>query len=173
MLSRTASAAHDESMPISSSSIALVFLGLTALLVLLPRRLVRGDTLSLFRCMFPAWRFFEEITPAPRLRYRVGSDAAQLGPWIEALHAPPRTAAVLLCDPAGNQFLACQSLVERLASELEDCGAADARELLTYRLVQRLVRRQILAAGSREAQTVYQFQLDSPDFESALHVWDE
>jgi hypothetical protein len=157
-------------MPISSSSIALVFLSLTALLVLLPRRLVHGESWTLLRCLFPAWRFFEDIAPAPRLRYRVGRDGTTFGAWIDALPVPPRGAAALFHDPEGNLFLACQSLVERLVADLEDCDEAQARALVSYRLVQRLVRARILAADGGNAAEVYQFGLEPHDFLSGVHA---
>jgi hypothetical protein len=130
-------------------------------LVRLPRREVRSTSLTLLRCVFPAWRFFEEIADVPRLDHRVIEAGCAPGPWVCTLHAPVRRSSMLFLNAAGNLYLAEQALVERLAAQLEDEPQADAAESTSYRLVQALVAQRIRMDCDETIKGAgqYQFQL--------------
>ena len=117
--------------------------------------------LSLFRCLLPSWRFFDQVETLPVLRYRAAPHGAGFGDWQDALTAPPRTPGSLFSNPAGNLHLACRSLVERLLADLEDIteiGRAP-HELVSYRLVCALVERLLNTPRPAAARTRYQFCL--------------
>lgn len=117
----------------------LLLCAVLLLLVVLPRRELRSPGLSLLRCLFPAWRFFEEIADIPVLSHRVIEPGGVPGPWVTTLRAPARHATMLFLNAPGNLHLAQQSLVEHLAAQLEDAPGADPAGLTSYRLVQALV----------------------------------
>jgi hypothetical protein len=124
------------------------------------RRLVPGRAFVWLRAFFPSWRFFEDIGPVPTLRWRAGASADALGPWRDAHtpHARPWTA--LLYNPKGNLTFAEHALVEHLLIDLDDVPDAapdDAAQLVSYRLVQRVVEAQARAAGGAG---LYQFRVD-------------
>jgi hypothetical protein len=101
------------------------------------------------RVLFPSWRFFDRLGQVPRLEFRAGADPDALGPWQPALPPLPRSSWHVLYNPAGNYFLAEQSLVERLLLEIEaeprggGPREAEVTELISFRLVERLIRRRV------------------------------
>jgi hypothetical protein len=143
-------------MPFSTLGIALLTVALLIGLVLAPRKLVQAPGFALLRGLFPAWRFFEAISPQPRLSYRCALPGEVPGPWLDVLVAEPWAASALLLNARGNLFLACQALVERLDSDLES-ASGDVTQLVSYRLVQTLVALRAGAAG----QLPFQFRLSA------------
>ena len=132
--------------------------GLLLLLLRLPRREVQGRGLSLLRCLFPAWRFFEEIADIPVLSHRLIEPGCAPGPWRTTLQAPLRHAGMLFLNAAGNLHLAQQSLVEHLAAQLEDEPGAEPAQLTSYRLVQALVACRIRSEGAVDTRGTGQYQ---------------
>jgi hypothetical protein len=162
-------------MLISNMGVLIACLAAGVLLVLLPRRDVSLPAIALLRCFFPAWRFFEEIAPSPVLSHRLatfgqGVDAAI---WVNSLVPPPRRVSALWLNAAGNLYLAYQSLVERLHSELEAAGEHPRAiaQTVSYRLVQALVAERVRSALPLGAAVHYQFRLsDSADPAATLFV---
>jgi hypothetical protein len=167
----------DSVMLISDMGILFVLLVVVGalVLVLLPRRELSSRTLSLLRCLYPAWRFFEEIAPAPGLSHRVAVPGQELGPWVASLSAPTRGLGSLWLNARGNLYLACQSLVECLDDELETAEQARlvVSDGLSYRLVQALVSARIRATSALPPGSQYQFQLtDWSDAQRPLFLSD-
>src|ERR1700755_926477 len=129
-------------MPLAGLGIVGTLCALTFVLFLLvrqPRRELRSGSLTLLRCLFPAWRFFEEIAAVPQLSHRTIGPSGAHGPWVQTLQPPRRHAGMWGLHAAGNLFLAYQSLVEQLASELlEDTQPSDPTQSVSYQLVQAL-----------------------------------
>jgi hypothetical protein len=161
----------------------LVGFGLLAALLALvlgKRRLTRSPAWLLVRSLFPSWRFFEQIAPIPRLQYRVAPAQGDFGPWHDSLPPVARTPGSLLLNARGNLQLAKQSLVERLADDLDGLAPENIPESVSYQLVQRLVLERVARLAESEAEAEaqrYQFQLTLPDasepsafFVSAVHV---
>lgn len=159
--------------------LALLAIGILALLVWLPRRVVGSRSWMLFRCLIPAWRFFEQIEPVPALRYRVAPGGEDWCDWQDALVPPPRTASSLLLNAAGNLHLASASLVEHLVADLEaatELGGSED-ELVSYRLVGALVEQSVRARFGASATLRFQFSLadseladgSAPLFVSRVH----
>jgi hypothetical protein len=118
----------------------------------------------LLRCLVPAWRFFEEIEPAPALRYRVAPHADDWSDWQDALAVPARTPGSLLLNAAGNLHLACQSLIEHLVADLAEVSEPGRveHELVSYRLVCALVERHVRDTLPHTPALRYQFCLAEP-----------
>jgi hypothetical protein len=148
---------------LSSRPIALIVLslGVLGLLVWLPRRVVQARGSALFRCLLPAWRFFEPIERVPALQYRVAPHGDDWSAWRDALAAPARTPWSLLLNADGNLHLARQSLVEHLLSELDDAAEAGRcrDELVSYHLVCALIEQCVRAALPASPLLVYQFRV--------------
>jgi hypothetical protein len=149
---------------------AALLLGLVFLLFR-ERRSARSPVWMLLRCVFPSWRFFEEIEPGPELGYRVAARGEEFGPWRRALVAPPRALGSLVVNARGNLHLCYQSLVERLCDDIDEARATtpeELEELVSYQLVQRLVRglvteRDANAESGEARERVYQFRLKSDE----------
>jgi hypothetical protein len=133
-------------------------LALCAALLFMPRRALRGRSWALLRCFFPSWRFFEDIDPGPTLNYCSAAPGAAFGPWHEAVRG---TAQGLLLNARGNLWLAYQSLVEQLWIEIEESSGSEPSQLISYRLVQRLVLVELLQPAERAAGARYRFRLSS------------
>jgi hypothetical protein len=150
------------------------------LIVRRPRRELQSRSLTLLRCVFPAWRFFEEIADAPKLSHRVIDSTGTPGPWRQTLTTPRRHAGMWGLNATGNLYLAYQSLVEHFVADLaEDPENTDPRDSVSYQLVRALVeqhvRRELGDAQAGCATGHYQFRLidaDSPAplWESQLHT---
>jgi hypothetical protein len=151
---------------------------LLALLTLLTwrqsRRPLRGRAFMLFRSLLPSWRFFEDVEPGPELRFAVAARDRDFGPWQPAL-APGAGTRGWLLNAQGNLHLARQSLIEQLWSELDGVAVAAAPELVSYRLVQRLIESRARELGLMSEGARYRFRLlggatdSEPDFESEEH----
>ncbi len=154
--------------------VAPLLFGLLLLLSLRQsRQPLAGRTWQLLRSLLPSWRFFEDVAPGPELSFRVVVDGEQTGPWRSAIApAPPRA---FFLNAQGNLRLAQQSLVEQLWSELDGVTVDAATELVSYRLVQRLVVERMRELGLAAPRACYRFRLaisDSPadvGFESDEH----
>lgn len=144
---------------------APLLLGLLVLLSLRQsRRPLRGRTWSLLRSLLPSWRFFEDVEPGPELFFCVVKDGRD-GAWQPALVPPTRRG--LFFNAEGNSYLARQSLVEQLLSELDGVAVDAAPRLTSYQLVQRIVLERL------PEQARYRFRLttsDAVDFESEEHA---
>ena len=140
------------------------------LLVQRPRSELRSSSLTLLRCLFPAWRFFEEIATVPVLSHRVIDAAGVEGPWLQTLPQPRRHVGMWGLHAAGNLYLAYQSMVEQLAAELSEPEEInDLTQCVSYQLVQALVLRQLRnQAGAQPGQ--YQFRL--VDSQTAAPLWE-
>ena len=141
---------------------------LLALLVLLSlqksRQPLTGRTWVLLRSLLPSWRFFEDVEPGPELLYCVvGRGEGET--WQPVLVPPSRRGFFL--NAQGNLYLAQQSLVEQLWSELDGVEVDAAPRLTTYQLVQRLIAERV------PERARYRFRLrstDGVDFESEEHA---
>jgi hypothetical protein len=136
------------------------------------RRPLRGRAWTLLRCLFPSWRFFEDVEAGPTLIFCVAAPGESFGPWRAAL-APAQQRGIIL-NAAGNLALAEQSLVVLLLSELDGVREDAAVQLVAYRLVQRLLSQRARELGVFGPGARYKFRLGSDEdvaFESAEHTF--
>ena len=129
----------------------LYFLVLLATLVF-KSRIVTGPWLFLLRAFFPNWKFFHATGNVPHLYARWAlshtgpSDAVQWSDWNPIFPRRPRRVLHLFHNADTNLALVQQNLVEHLAADLNHMAAdADARALVSYQLVSRLVCQSLLA----------------------------
>jgi len=140
-------------------------------LALAGRRAVPGRALVWLRALFPSWRFFEDLGPAPVLEWREGPTEEALGSWRPALAMPQRRLTATVFNPEGNLRFAEYALVEHLLSDLDDVpdeAPERVTALVSYRLVERIVRAERSAAPSEPAGRFFQFRvvLKAPGAES-------
>lgn len=151
-----------DSMPDSVKTLSLLVIGAYFLFLLISLvrrgRVISGPWLFLLRSFFPNWRFYHGPGTQPRLFWRI---AHEHGLWTDWQMFMPRAHFAWhhwLHNPRNNLTLANQNLVDHLSADLaalpED---GDVRELVTYKLVQRLARWLIACEG--KSPLSYQFQL--------------
>lgn len=124
--------------------------------LILHTRPVANPWLFLLRSFFPNWRFFHALGRAPRLyyRFRSGDDWSD---WHRFMPRAQRKLYHLFYNAEVNLALSEQNLVDHLANDLADCADdAAALGLVTYRMVERLVRTKLDAVVDLSA---YQFRL--------------
>ena len=123
----------------------LYFLVLLATLVF-KGRILTGPWLFLLRAFFPNWKFFHATGNVPHLYARwalpnaTPADALQWSQWIPIFPRRPRRLLHVFHNADTNLALVQQNLVEHLAADLNHMAPdADARALVSYQLVSRLV----------------------------------
>jgi hypothetical protein len=149
----------------------LLPLGFLLLLTLVQsRRPLPGRAWAYVRALFPSWRFFEDVEPGPELQLGIASSEGAATTWHPVL--PAAETGRLFLNARGNLRLAYQSLVEQLESELDGCEVESAPQLISYRLVRRLVQERALASGLVPGRGSYRFRLWDGEhvvFESRSH----
>jgi hypothetical protein len=153
-------------MPLGHASffVLLLFLASVIALSLARRRHLSSRTLSLFRALFPSWRFFEDLGHAPQVAYRLSGDGESFGPWVSCLGKCERRWYSVVLNSEGNLLHACNSLVEQLDQDIEALDEADADELgrsVSYLLTERLVRERILKDRPDARGARFQFRLNA------------
>ena len=119
---------------------------------------VRGPWLFLLRSFFPNWRFYHGFGAQPRLFTRISAGDGRWSDWTMHLPRAPFRLANLVHNPRNNLLLANQNLVDHLSFDVQTLAdGRDVRSLVTYQMVDRLVRELIAARGEEFMQ--YQFQL--------------
>ena len=148
----------------------LYFLVLLATLVF-KSRIVTGPWLFLLRAFFPNWKFFHATGNVPHLYARWAlshtgpSDAVQWSDWNPIFPRRPRRLLHVFHNADTNLALVQQNLVEHLAADLNHMAEdADARSLVSYQLVSRLVCQSLLAQqpGCTHGQFEVRMLLDGP-----------
>ena len=109
-------------------------------------RIVTVPWLFLLRAFFPNWKFFHATGNVPHLYARwalpntAPVDALQWSQWIPIFPRRPRRLLHVFHNADTNLALVQQNLVEHLAADLNHMAPdADARALVSYQLVSRLV----------------------------------
>jgi hypothetical protein len=131
-------------------------------------RAARSPAWALLRCLWPSWRFFDGVAPAPELAIRVMEGEGEFGRWRPALSPPKRRVYSVFLNAEGNLHLAKQSLIERLLQELDGELLEEAPSLLSYILVRRLVEAELASFAC--ASGCYQFKLSDPETPEPLFV---
>lgn len=121
----------------------LAYFGFLLATLALRSRPLPGKALFMLRSFFPNWRFYHRVGHQPRLFYRVKTGSGWHD-WEMFMPRARRRPWRLLHNADVNVLLANQNLVEHLASDIQDLPEGrhgdDVRELVTFRLVDRLVR---------------------------------
>ena len=143
----------------SASDISLLLIAayFVFLLASLLRRgkVISGPWLFLLRSFFPNWRFYHGLGYQPRLFVRIMDDTGQWQPWHMFMPRAAFHLGDLFHNPHNNLILAHQNLVDHLSADIQTLpDEGDVRELVTYQLVERLVRSLLQPDALR-----FQFQL--------------
>lgn len=146
-------------MALSASDISLLLMAayFIFLLASLLRRgkVVSGPWLFLLRSFFPNWRFYHGLGYQPRLYIRVMGDTGRWQRWEMFMPRAAFQLSDLLHNPRNNLMLAHQNLVDHLSADVQTLpDHGDVRDLVTYQLVERLVRSRL-----RADVVQFQFQL--------------
>jgi len=101
-------------------------------------------------CVFPNWKFFHAVGYVPHLYTRSGVQLAsgelQWSEWVLIYPRRVRRLSHWLHNPDTNLGLGQQNLVDHFWADLYDLPeGADPRDLVTYKMVSRLVEQALRA----------------------------
>lgn len=139
------------------------FIGLIILLSYSKPRLLQRRFFSLFRVLFPSWRFFEDVGPVSRLYYRYQLSNGKLSDWMETPKFPQKKWHNLFFNPEGNLFLASHSLIDQAISDVNERSPndkSDFSETVSYRLLRNLVEVDMIQSGLDPNQVPFQFKIE-------------
>ncbi len=142
---------------VSGISLLLIAAYFIFLLASLLRRgkVISGPWLFLLRSFFPNWRFYHGLGHQPLLFVRILDSTGQWQAWEVFMPRAIFHLSDLFHNPRNNLVLANQNLVDHLSADIQTLpDDGDARDLVTYQLVERLVRSRLRAEAIQ-----YQFQL--------------
>lgn len=144
-------------------SLAIYFILISRLATLKPVY-ITARKLYLFRCLFPSWKFYEDIGHVPVLYYRLGStlEMNESGPWTLAINKLDRSWRNLFLNPEGNLVHAYNSLLQQLENDKEDIAELNKDDLIntaSYNLTKNLVITKIKSSDSNDM--FFQFKLTS------------
>ena len=119
--------------------LAAAYLLVLALSMRKGSRELQGPWLFLLRAFFPNWKFYHAVSLSPRLYVRAQTPDGDWTTWVLVYPRIRRHLGHQWHNAAVNLALTHQNLVEHLAQDARELPeGADARALVTYRLVQRL-----------------------------------
>ena len=126
-------------------------------------REVSGPWWFLLRSFFPNWRFYHDIGHQPRLFLRHRDPIGHWSDWTMFMPRAKFSARDLFHNSFNNLELAHQNLVDHLSADVHALDDdADASRLVTYRLVDRLVRELLRRDGAEVAQYQFEVRLVAP-----------
>jgi len=114
----------------------------------------------LFRCLFPSWKFYEDVCYMPILYCRTSSDGDNFSPWQPVIEKLERNWRCLFLNPEGNLSHAYSSLLQQLESDKEDIDEDHKDDLVqsvSYQLTKNLVRSKLDLKPNEKM--CYQFKL--------------
>lgn len=126
-----------------------------------------NSNFRIFRVLFPSWRFFEDITPIPKVYYRIQQNGFVYTPWIELQFSPgPRKFSHLFHNPDENLRITYQVQIEQLLNDIA-IAQSDAEgfipQLASYKIIFALIRLQILDRHPEGFES-FQFKIGALEF---------
>ncbi len=145
------------------------------LLSLLKPNYVNQRKIYLFRCLFPSWKFYEDLSYIPILYYRSSLDGITFGDWQPAVEKISRNWRNLCVNSEGNLVHAYNSLLLQVESDKEDFTGKEQNEFVdsvSYQLARNLVEYKARAAGLNGQYVQFRItstmQGDPADYEDTL-----
>lgn len=132
------------------------------------RRQLGSRRLSLFRALFPSWRFFDRLEHVPKIFVRMHSGDGNWSEWTPLFQRWSRSVVNLFFNPQGNLEFAFHSLTEQLISDLNEADLTkkkeqDFSETVSCRLAERMVRLMVTERFSSQvdqgAKSEFQFKI--------------
>ncbi len=134
---------------------------------------LKGPWLFLLRSFFPNWKFFHAVGRVPHLHVRgfVGGQAPNTG-WTDWQPVYPRRARSqldLFLNAKTNLLLSQQNLVDHFWADLVDLpDGADARQLVSFAMVDRLALNTTLTCWPEATQRQFELRMVLSDPKDTL-----
>lgn len=131
---------------------------------MLKTKYVPGRAISLFRALFPSWRFFEDLCYLPVLYFRTSEDGKNFSSWQTALGKIERKWSRLFLNPQGNLLHAYHGLLQQLENDKEEFEEENKNlfiQSVSYQLTKNLVVSKILDSKPQDRKKYFQFKLSA------------
>lgn len=143
-------------------------------------RILNSPLLKQFRVLFPSWRFFESLTPIPKVYYRISRDGVSFLNWQEfQFNEGPRQWYHLFYNPMANLRLTYRVQIEQFLNDVAelDCYSENFhKSLISYQIVSTFLKQE-LQLRYRQDLKFYQFKIGVLEFSehalSARPHWTE
>jgi len=139
--------------------------------------LIPKQNLKLMRILFPSWRFFEGLSPIPKIFYRTSQNGIYYSEWSPLTQAEPiRNFKKLFHNPSENLALTYQVQIEQLLNDISELSistsAISIQSLTSYRIVYSYIKEQILL---RHSDKYFQFKIGALEFNTtnSLPEWSD
>lgn len=114
----------------------------------------------LFRCLFPSWKFYEDICYVPVLYYRLSEDGESFKDWCPLFDKLERSWKNFFINPEANLRHAYNTLLQQLESDKEEISEERKSELassVSYLLTKNLVNYRL--RDIKSSMKYFQFKL--------------
>lgn len=142
--------------------IFLIYISLIVCVAFLKPTYVSSRKISLFRCLFPSWRFYEDICYLPVLYYRVSLDAKEFTSWSPVIEKINRDWGNIFINPRANLIHAYNSMLQQLENDKEEVLDLEKDAFVSsvsYQLAKNLVQSKI--EEQKDKTKYYQFKISS------------
>ncbi len=137
--------------------------------------------LKLLRIFFPSWRFFEGLTPIPKIFYRIKKNGESYSDWLPLLlqnNCQPdihRNIRKLFHNLEENLNLTYQGQIEQLVNDISELPKNDStlliESLTSYKIVYAYIKEQVQL---RHSSSYFQFKIGVLEFHSNISPqWSE
>jgi hypothetical protein len=158
----------------------LVILIVSFLIALKNPRILKPLSFKQFRVLFPSWRFFESLTPIPKVYYRISFEDQSVSDWQEFyFHEPTRKWHHLFFNPMANLRLTYRVQIEQLLNDVAEthCYSENFhKSLISYQIVSTFLKNELHDRYGENCQR-FQFKIGVLQFEGAtfetLPTWSE
>lgn len=121
---------------------------------------ISAQKLYFFKCLFPSWRFYEDVCYLPELFYRTSVDGVEYTEWMPGINKLERNWINIFINPQANLNHALNTLFLQLENDKEEFEIAD-KDKLTKTVSYELVRNYIEYILKDQKVRYYQFKLRS------------
>lgn len=141
----------------------IIFWAMKRIFELIPKK-----DLKLLRIFFPSWRFFEGLTPIPKIFYRTSQNGNSYSEWLPLPQKKPhRNIRTLFHNPEENLNLTYQGQIEQLVNDIAELPTNDStlliESLTSYEIVYAYIKEQVQL---RHSDSYFQFKIGVLEFHS-------
>ena len=152
----------------------LAFLFLFFLIILKLSATLNWASIKVFRVLFPSWKFFESLTPIPKIYYRYSSDQKKFTDWLPLKQSIAISASLskrlakIFHYPEGNLSTFTQGQIEQFLNDVSQSKVENGGELeslVSYKIVNFWIRSCILERHKNNLK-IYQYKIGVLEFKS-------
>ena len=156
--------ADSASIEISVTSFAIAIYFLFVIVGLFRRgRVISGPWWFLLRSFLPSWQFYQDVGFQPRLVFRAHVAEKGWSDWQIFIPRATFSLVHLFHNPDNNLQLLHQTLIDHLSNDIQEIvDSGQVERLISYQLVNRLVRHLLLRSDANPSEYQFEIRLVAP-----------